>query len=279
MLQQKKMRTVWLGQAIKELRESARLTTSQVGDHIGKNGSTVSRMENGEVSVPAHILDGIIEVCGLTDTHRIADLTTIRRDATQHGWWDGYRKDVASGLMDRAWMESKAIKIEAIDITYLPGLLQLPAYAESLMRLTFPDASNLEIERWVEMRTQRQHVISRHRPVVLHSIIDEQLLRRKPEDTDTMRELLAYLAEVAERPNVEIRILPCDICIGAPGSFELLTLVDPYPQVGYVATPAGDLCVESDALTDLTREYARIQQSCLSPDDSRRLIRSERDKL
>lgn len=275
----KKIRAVWLGQALKEIRESTKLTMKQVGEHIDRDSSTVSRMENGEVSVPEQILDGILEVCGFTDNHRIADLKVIRQDAAQGGWWDGYRKDVASTLMDRAWMESKAMSIQAFDITYIPGLFQLPSYAENIMRAWLPETSKSEIARWVEVRMQRQHVLTKYRPVQFASIIDEQLLHRVVGDEAVMREQLDFLAEVSQRPNVELRILPADKCSGIAGSFELFELVDPYPEIAYLATPAGDICVESDSLGELVQAYDRLQEASLNPEASRELIISERDKL
>lgn len=275
----KKIRTVWLGQALKEIREGAKLNMKQVGEHIGKDSSTVSRMENGEVSVPERILDGILEVCGFTDNHRIADLKVIRQDAAQGGWWDGYRRDVASTLMDRAWMESKAVSIRAFDITYIPGLLQLPLYAENIMRAWLPETPATEIARWVEVRMQRQHVLTKYRPVQFASIIDEQLLHRIVGDTSVMQEQLGYLVEVSQRPNIEIRILPANKCIGIAGSFEVFELSDPYPEAAYLATPAGDICVEGDSLVELSQAYDRLQEASLNPDESRELIISERDKL
>lgn len=274
-----KIRAVWLGQALKEIREAAKLTTKQVGEHVGKDGSTISRMETGDVSVPEAILDGIIEVCGFTDNHRIADLKVIRRDATQGGWWDGYRRDVASSLMDRAWMESKAKSIRSYEIASLPGLLQLPLFAENLMLAGLPHTPTSEIVRWVEMRMQRQHVLTKYQPLQFTSIIDEQLLRRTVGDSSVMQEQLGYLAEVSQRPNIEIRVLPAYKCIGIAGSFELFELAEPYPEVAYLATPAGDICVEGDSLSELAQAYDRLREVSLEPEASRQLIISERDKL
>lgn len=275
----KKLRAVWLGQALKEIRSQTKLTTKQVGDHIGKDSSVVSRMESGEIPVSKQALEGILEVCEMTDPRRTRELEIIRDDAVQGGWWDGYRKDIAATLMDRAWMESKAVSIRSLEAMVLPGLLQLPEYAEDLMRTSNPDRSDTDISRWMDMRMQRQHVITKHRPVAFHSILDEQLLRRVSGSAEVMKEQLDYLAEVSQRPNITIRILRSDRCTGVSGSYELFELVDPYPEVAYVATPAGDLCVEGDELARMTQAYDRLQEASLNPEESRELIILERDKL
>lgn len=274
-----KIRAVWLGQALKEIREAKKLTAKYVGAHVGKDASTISRIESGEQPISEEVLESFLDICEMHDSHRRSDLRIIRRDAAQGGWWDGYRKDVAPSLMDRAWMESKAITIRAFDITYIPGLLQLPEFAGSLMRAGLPSTPNHEIQRWVDMRMQRQHIITKHRPVKFHSIIDEQLLRRRVGTTETMREQLDYLVEASQRPNVEIRLLPADRCIGVAGSFVLFDLIDPYPAVASVATPAGDLVVEGDDLEGPTQAYDRLLQDSLEPEVSRQRIIAERDQL
>ncbi|TQL76322.1 helix-turn-helix protein [Stackebrandtia endophytica] len=273
------MRAVWLGQALKKIREEAKLTTRQVGYHVGKDASTISRMESGDVSVPEAILSGIIEVCGVTDSHRISDLTIIRRDAAHGGWWDGYRRDVASTLMDRAWLESIATSIQSYETMVLPGLLQLPTYAEALMRNGATSASDAEIRRWVDMRMQRQIILSRYRPVKFTSIIDEQLLYRSIGRPDVMGDQLGFLLEIGQRPNVDIWVMPSTVCAGVTSSFEVFTLTEPYPQVGYVSTPAGDLCVEGETLDDLNREYDRLKEHSLAPERSQMLIKAAKDKM
>src|SRR5690606_27521940 len=124
-------------------------------------------------------------------------------------------------LMDRAWMESKACGIRTFDITYLPGLLQLPEYAEALMTAKHPELPKSEIQRWIDMRMQRQHVITKHRPTSLHCVIDEQLLHRTAGSPKTMKEQIDYLVEASSRPNITIQVLPSNQCTGLEGSFEL----------------------------------------------------------
>ena len=273
------MRAVWLGRTLRALREEARLTVRQFGDLIGKDGSTVSRVESGEQPVSIEVLDGYLEHCAVDDPRRRSDLLTIRSDVALDGWWDGYRKDISPNLMDRVWLESKATGINSFDIAHLPGLLQLPAYAESLMQGLKSKVSDEQIKRWVSLRIQRQHVLTRHRPVQFNAIIDGQLLRRRTGSVDTMRDQLDFLVELAERPNITIRILPSDAGLGVAGSFELFTLAPPYPRVGYVATTAGDMCVEGEALQELADEYARLEKHCLPIDESAKLMISERDAL
>ena len=273
------MRAVWLGRALRGLREGARLTVRQFGDRIGKDGSTVSRVESGEQPVSIEVLDGYLEHCAVDDPQRRSDLLTIRSDVALDGWWDAYRKDISPSLMDRVWLESKATRINSFETMVLPGLLQLPEYSEALMRRKHPDAPDGEIKRWAEVRMQRQHIVSRHDPVQLNCIVDASVLRRSCGDIDIMKKQLDYLIEVNDHPNVSLRVLPSHECTGIEGSFELFQLTEPYPEVGYVATPAGDICLEETKLDRLRRAYTEVERSSHPPAESRDVIAAERDRL
>lgn len=273
------IRTLWLGEAMREIRDAAGLTAKEAGTHLGRDGSTITRMEAGEVPVSEEMLTAYLEMCGITDPHRRTDFVTIRKDAAQAGWWDGYTGDVVSTLIDRAWMETRAAKIRAYDMTYFPGLLQVPGYSEALMRAKLPHASDAEIGRWVELRMTRQHVLSTHRPLRLTSIVAEHLLRERVGSPETMKEQLTYLLAATQRSNTDIRVLPVGTCTGQEGPFEVFELVVPYPRVAYLATSAGDICVEGEEVDGLAEAYDRLLDATLDSKASKKLITAERDKL
>lgn len=273
------IRAIWLGEAMRRIRDEAGLTSKEAGAHVERDGSSITRIEGGEMPVSEDLLQRFMDMCGVTDPHERADLEAIRRDAAQTGWWDGYRGDVVPTLLDRTWVESKASSIHTFDMAYLPGLLQTPEYAEGVMRAVNPDVSDLDIRRWLEVRITRQNIIIKHHPTPFQCIIDEQLLRREVGDTETMSTQLDYLLEVSERKNIDIRILSASKCFGTSGSFEVMKLVSPYPVVGYVASPAGDICIEGETVGKLTRTYDRLLEACLSQTASRKLIETERNQL
>lgn len=281
MIKKKKpnMRSVWLGQALREIRNEASLSSKEAGRYLFRDGTSITRMESGEIPLSVEMLDSFMDMCGVTDPHKRADLQTIRRDVAQTGWWDGYKGDaVVSNLMDRAWMESKAVTIRSFDFVSFPGLLQTPGYAAALMRARFPNVSSEEIGRWVEMRMIRQHVLARGQALRFTTIIEENQLRSLAGGPEIMRAQLDHLLECSTRPNVEIRILPAGTCTGV-SSYELIGLADPYPQVAYLVMSAGELCVEGDEVESLSEAYDRLLDATLEPSASEELITAERDKL
>lgn len=250
----------------------------EAAGYLGKVQPSLSRMETGQYPVREDEVIAYLDICGVKDPHKRTDLLTMCRDVGQRGWWDGYDGDVASTLMDRLWIEARVSRIQECDVTYISGLLQTPEYAEALLRIN-PSIEDREIERLLEVRMTRQHIITKHYPTELHCLIDAQLLRRRTGSSEVMARQLEYLAEVGTRSNIEIRVLPSDICLGVDGPFEVMTLAAPYPQVGFVGTSAGDICVEGERVERLARTYDRLLEISLDPEASRELIIAERNKL
>jgi len=271
-----RIRTVWLGRAIQQMRMDADLTAKDIAAYIGRDQSTVSRMEDGKVPVGEQILEGYLEACGVVDPHRQADIRRIRRDATNSGWWEGYEGDVAGVLMDHTWVESKAATASTFDLAYIPGLLQTPEYARGVMAAIDPSE---DLERWLELRMTRQHVLSKHHPMKLKAIIDQSVIQRQVSSPEVMRLQLGHLLEMTQLANVDIRVLPMDRYHGTSGSFEVFTLTNPYPRIGYIAGPAGDVCVEGHAVEQLSLQFERLSAASLNPDHSRDLITDERNAL
>ncbi|MEV0648177.1 helix-turn-helix transcriptional regulator [Phytomonospora sp. NPDC050363] len=273
------IRAVWLGQALREIRDEAGLSSKDAGAHLGCDASSIIRIEAGEMPVTSERLDLWLEMCGVSDPRRRSDLFTIRKDVGQTGWWDGYRADVAPLLMDRAWMESKAHAIRTVELTYLPGLLQTPEYAEALMRAWHPEVPDSGVESWVALRMNRQQILSKHRPIRFTTIISEHLLGSRTGGAKAMRVQLDRLLELSERPNIEVHVLPLGVTTGLGGSFEVFGLAKPYPEVAYAVIPAGDICLEGEPVEQLSEAYDRLLGAALDPAASRHLIIAERDKL
>lgn len=275
------IRAVWLGQELLKLRNEAGHSVRQMASILRTHPPTISKMENGIFPAGREDVENYLRVCGVQDEKRRHDLFTICRDAAQTGWWDGYRNDVAGVLMDSIWLESKATAIRMYTPMVIPGLLQTPAYAQAVMRKVDSDSTEEEITRWLEVRMTRQLIVTRHDPIRLQVILDETVLRRAAAEHEVAIKQLDYLAEAATRSHIEIRVLPFGSGVHASpgGGFEIHTLEDPYPEVGLVPTPGGDLCVEGDQVDQLERAYDRLLDVTLDTAASREFIIAERDKL
>ncbi|MGW0804799.1 helix-turn-helix domain-containing protein [Nonomuraea sp. NPDC002799] len=274
------LRAQWLGKHLRELRESASLTLKEAGDYLQRDGSTVSRFEAG--LYPARTADvlALLDLYGVTAVNQRDGLIRLSRDVWQNGWWDAYSGDVSLGIVDYAWLETRATKISSFDALVIPGLLQTRDYMEAVIRAEDVDASDEQVGRWVDFRLTRQAILTDDGPNIL-TIIDEYALRRPTGGPEIMRTQLARLAEYASSPTIEVRVLPLSTgTLASPdGAFCIFELPDPYPAIAYVPTPAGSIYVEDQAAERLKLKYDRIRHDSLSSENSLKLIEAIADSL
>nr|MDT0659869.1 helix-turn-helix transcriptional regulator [Micromonospora sp. DSM 115978] len=268
------LRAQWLGQQLREMREGAGLTLKDVGNYIQRDGSTVSRMESG--MLPARVPEVLtyLDLCGVDDPKRRSDLKKMAEDVWQKGWWDGFAADVAGSLVDWIWLESRAARVSAFEVSVIPGLLQTQPYAEALIRMVDSRATERQIARFVEVRMARQQRLDGEDPINLAVVIDEGALRRPVGGIDVMRDQLEHLQRMARRRTIEIRVLPSET--GAhpspEGAFNVLGMRRPYPMVGCISTPAGNLVVEGEKAQALLQTYDRIREMALAGTAARSFV-------
>jgi hypothetical protein len=106
----------------------------------------------------------------------------------------------------------------------VPGLLQTRAYATAIHKATELRTPNEKVERLVEARMQRQSILDRDRALHLWAILDEAVLRRIVGDDAVMAEQLDHLYEMAQRPNIDIQLLPFTAGAHAAGSGHFVIL-------------------------------------------------------
>lgn len=152
----------------------------------------------------------------------------------------------------------------------MPGILQTQQYAEQMIRIDDPDATAQQIERWVSIRMTRQHLLAQEQPPGLELLLDEATLRRAVGGRDVMRGQLQRLLAEAEKPNMDIRVLPFSAgeYPGPKSSFMLVKMPDPLPEVVSIDSAAGNVFLESENVTEFNTVYARLQDMCLDATDS-----------
>ncbi len=275
------LRAQWLGQQLREMRESAGLTLKDVGDYINRNASTVSRLESGVVAARVPEVLAYLDICGVDDGRRRADLTTMAKDVWQKGWWDGFAADVVGSLIDWIWLESRATEIYSFDVAVLPGLLQTRAYAEAIIRAVDIDATEEQINRYVEIRLARQRRLDGDEPVKLSAIIDEGALRRTVGGPTVMRAQLEHLSTMAVRSHIELLVLPSAAGEhpSPEGSFNLFQMRPPYPLAGCIWTPAGNIVIEDGMAESLLRTYDRLRGLALPAQTGLALVSELIDQL
>lgn len=270
------LRAQWLGQSLRELRDSTGMTLVQAGEFLQRNAATVSRFESGEYPIRRPDLMALLDLYGVSDRRKRDGLLRLAEDVWQKGWWDGYEPDVERQFVDFVWLESRATAIRSFDPLLVTGLLQTREYAEAVITAAEWEAEPAQIARWVQLRMDRQAVLHQETPPRLTVIIDEFVLRREIGGPDVLHDQLAHLLATAELPHVDLRVLPVSIGAHAShnGNFLVFTVAEPDLDVGYAETLGGAVYVEPPDSERFVRVYDRLLDSALGPAESTQLIRA-----
>jgi transcriptional regulator with XRE-family HTH domain len=269
------LRSQWLGEKLRELRNSQKLPLKAVGEYLQRDASTISRYENGEFPIRLIDLQALLSLYGVSDRKDREGLEQICRDSWQKGWWDQHRDDLGDDFINLPWLESRAHRICAYQVMVVHGLLQTRAYAEALIRnVEERKASEDQIERWVSLRMDRQQVLVEEDAAGFAVILEEYVLNRPIGGTTVWREQLQHLLEQGERENIEIRIMPVDRAphAGHQGTFTLFELPAPYTPVAYIDTLGGPLFIEEPTVQRFSDVWNDLDSQALSPKRSRQMI-------
>lgn len=256
------------------LRESAGMTLRQAGEYLQRDPSMVSRFETAEYPIRRGDVLALLDLYGVSEERTRDGLLRLADDVWRKGWWDGYANSIDRRFIDLVWLEARAERLRSYEAMLVPGLLQTREYAETLIRNSATaDTSEQQIERMIELRMARQQILSSDEPVSFAAVVDESVLRRTIGGPEVTRGQLTALLDAAERPNVEVRVLPLrrGAHAGLDGSFRLHEMPDPYTDVAYVDSLAGAVYVEDDVAVERFRQaYHRLSAAALDGTESPR---------
>ncbi|HEX3490153.1 MAG TPA: helix-turn-helix transcriptional regulator [Streptosporangiaceae bacterium] len=195
-----------------ELRD-IRLSRGESGDIVAAalnwSPAKISRYELARTGLKPGEVERLLDYYEVAGPRR-ARLLALAEDAARKGWWEEYSDVITPDLVQLIGLEEEASSISIWQSDIVPGILQTESYARHVMSAysqVEPTPPSV-IERRVRVRTRRQEVITREPPPQLAVILDESALIRRVGDEPLMSEQLMHLAQVAELPNVTLRILP-----------------------------------------------------------------------
>ena len=262
------VRRVQLGMELRRLREAANKSRPEVAAAIKTSKSRLAAIELGRnVVTYAELILLVRDHYNGTD-EQLAVLEEMREEASKRGWWSTY------GLTERqagyVGLEDDASAVRTAEVGNVPGLLQTEAY---IRRLCAVDVrlSATEIDKRVAVRLQRQARLTGPNPLLLTAVIDEAALLRCARDP-VVTDQLAHLVEVAQRPNVELHVLPFDLGlhVGQAGMFSVLSFPDGLlPDAGYQEYVVGGHVIDDEAIVqELTTLFGELRRQALGPTES-----------
>ncbi|WP_229868608.1 helix-turn-helix domain-containing protein [Streptomyces chryseus] len=205
-----------------KLRERSGLTLEEVAKRSGYGKTTIGRYEDwrSQTKPKGRTVRLIAEAAG-GDAAEIAALVRLAEDMPD-GWWVGGA--VPEWLHPLVSLEHEADHETAFAPSVVPGLLQTADYAMAI-HLAEQVRQPLDVvERLVAARMKHQAVLTRESPLHLWVVLDQAVLRREVGDREVMASQIDHLIEQAQRPNIDVQVLPWKAGAHAAGLGHFVTI-------------------------------------------------------
>ena len=261
---------IQLGARLRRLRQARGISREAAGWEIRGSESKISRMELGRVPFKERDVADLLALYGVGEQESSALLSLARR-ASAPAWWRQFGEIVPSWYLSYLGLEDAASLIRSYETQFVPGLLQTADYARALLEREHGTATAAKIERRIELRRNRQRVLTRQDPPRFWAVLDEAVLRREIGGRDVMRAQVRALLEAAELPNVHIQISRFhrggEVPTGFP--FTILRFAEPeLPDVVYVEQLTG--AVYLDKPGEVERYAIAMELSCVAAEPPER---------
>ncbi|MFB4302222.1 helix-turn-helix domain-containing protein [Actinomadura sp. NTSP31] len=196
-----------LGRYLRELRTNARFTVQAAATALEWSEAKMWRIETGQTSLRSHDVETMCRVYGAPDDMKTA-LMGLAKETKGKGWWHAYGDVIPDGFDLFIGLEEAARSLEEYSPELVPGLFQTPEYARAVITNN-TRLLDEEIDRRVQLRVQRQTLVTRSTsPPTLKAALNEAVVHRVVGGPTVMAAQLDRLAELNERPNVSIRVVP-----------------------------------------------------------------------
>jgi transcriptional regulator with XRE-family HTH domain len=200
-----------LGRYLRDLRGQARLTVRAAAEALEWSDAKIWRIESGHTAMRSLDVEQMCRVYG-APADLTASLMALAKETKARGWWLSYSDVINEGFDLYIGLEEAAARLSWYEAELVPGLLQTPDYARTLIRAGNPGMDDDEITRGVQLRVARQKLLTRvTTPPALNVVLNEAIVRRPVGGRKLMAEQLTHLLEVGSLPNVSIRVVRFDV--------------------------------------------------------------------
>ncbi|MFI0722211.1 helix-turn-helix domain-containing protein [Streptomyces sp. NPDC021224] len=278
-----------LGRHLRDLRNKARLTVRAAARELEWSEPKIWRIETGQTSLRSLDVEAMCKIYG-APAELTQGLMGLAKETKGRGWWHAYGDVIPENFDLYIGLEEAAERVQQYSPELVPGLLQTPDYARTLIRAGYPDVAEEEIERRAHVRIARQTLLTRvTSPLTMEVALNEAILRRPVGGREVMAAQLDHLVELTALPHVSVRVVPYDaglhygvLC----GSFTTLRFPlggdgqPTEPPTVYVAGFTGDLYLDKpNEIERYDGAFQAIWGSCLGQKESLRLIQQAAREL
>lgn len=264
-----------LGHELRAWREARGLTLKDVAPVIRGSVSKISRLERGESPPKARDVLDLARHYGL-DGEEMRTVERLLEHAQDCEWYEQYSDVTPTFLKRLIQLEGEAQEICVYENLVVPGILQTPAYARHMVRAVMPSASDDEMDRVVQLRTQRQLRLMEGEVPRLTVLLDQGVLQRRCGNAEVMREQLRHLLIAGDVAKVNIRVLEMSWGYSAAPPYPIthLKFTDGGPgELAYVEHINGaNYVTRPRALDDHRNALSNLRKAAASRERSRELV-------
>lgn len=276
----------WLAAELQNLREESGLSAAQAAAELGVSAASLYRIERNTKVVTIPEARELCRIYGRPDlAETFADLAKASKVPP---WYRLYGDVVPADFGIFMSLEQAAVSFRQYHVQLIPGSLQTEAYASVIIGGE-EGKSEEERTRRMQIRLQRQALLSREGVARWHFILDAEILYRPIGGPTVMKDQLARLLEISELPDVTLSIVPRNTGMYAgviTGPFVLMDFPDgptgkpSEPPTVYVEGFAGALyTVEKDEVDQYARAFEQIRLFALGPENTRKAIMQAMEEM
>ncbi|MGV9680731.1 helix-turn-helix domain-containing protein [Nocardia sp. NPDC003482] len=276
-----------LGRELQKLRKAAEVSQFQAARILGISPQTMGRLEDG-LSVRSAsdlCMNALCDHYGVSDDDRrtiLAMAREVRITAKQGGgWWRADMDHTVDEFTPDTMLLDAAQRLTTWQAMVLPPIVRTADYRRAVAWTENPNSPKELIEERLERAAKQQRSLD-DPSFTTEIILSEAALREVWGGPAVMDEQRQHLAEIGQRPNVSLRVVPFDARsrIGAlVGSFSLLEFpILPHcrmnePPIVCIEEFTGTLYLERSAEVDRYKMVlTELRRTALSKSDSSALI-------
>jgi transcriptional regulator with XRE-family HTH domain len=254
----------FLGAELRRARLAAGFSSQEaLAAKLGYDRSVIAKAETGERPPSPEVAEALqAELFPAGPDGLVVRLARLARraDGPIPSWFESWLEAERVAHMLRLWSP-----------LLVPGLLQIGEYARALFLAIGLDED--AAAEHVAVRLGRQAILDRPKPPYVVVVLDEPVLQHLISSPQVMADQLTHIAEMSERPNVSVQVIPADTGAnaGLSGAFDLAS-GDGAPEVLRMEA-VEDVTVESRSLVRTAANiFVRVQADALPRAASRALI-------
>jgi len=269
-----------LAAALTRHRELHGLSVKDLARVIGVSSAQASKLDNGKQGYSVDQVEVLAKAYELAPAERDHFLE-LADEATRRQWWQ--QVSLSEEYRTLIGLEQAATSIQEWCANTIPGLLQEQSFALANAAAMSLGRSEQQIAEAVEVRLRRQEILDREKPPRLSVIMDEASLARRPgTDPGIMRRQLGHLLDMADRPDVTVRVIPFSAGVypNPAVQFILLQLPQGVPPSLYEETSKASSVSDNPAEIEAAeRAWEALLSKAVSQSESLGIIRTYLHKL